>query len=158
MMTDTYTARVPRSSGFSLLELLIALSLMALFATVSLTTIFHFLGYEEMTTTESLVASRMRFMQSIGQSSGQAGLFWFAPYNPYYWLTVGPTKMGTSHPFLQDVNYRDGYLQMSTYRISYDNAGDSTVSGVVRLVGGGVEGDITLYMNSGLQVRAGVLP
>lgn len=144
-------------SGFTLIELMIAMTLVALLASVGMTTMYHFYGFEEMTTTESLVTSRLRLMQSIGQSSGQAGLFWFAPYQPYYWLTEGPTQIGPFYPFLPDVNYRDGYLQMNTYRITYDNEGDSAESGVVRLVGGGVEGDITLYMNSGLQIREGIL-
>jgi hypothetical protein len=103
-----------------------------------------------------LLTNRLRLAQSESLQTGYSTMIEFAPYQPFYSLRTVLRTEG-NYQFSEGVTYKDGYLQLNTYRVAYDTNGNSEVSGVIRLVSGRDEQDIKLYLG-GLCERTGVLP
>jgi hypothetical protein len=100
--------------------------------------------------TEQQILWDLRIAQQQSQTNPISWTVQLFPYTPEYGVYDGTRFIRQLH-FQPGVDYVDGYLQMSSGRITYNSFGGSSVGGVVRLYADGVEQDITLYLNSGLQ-------
>lgn len=143
-------------TGFTLIELLVSLVIFTLLSATAIPISLHLIDYQNLDETTNVLVERMRYSQSLAEICGSATVVRLAPFAPSYQLWQG-TNITNFFSFAPDVNYKDGYLQMETGRITYDMMGGSEVSGVVRLMADHSERDIELYMGSGLQVNLGVL-
>ncbi|MCL6516171.1 hypothetical protein [Alicyclobacillus sp.] len=93
---------------------------------------------------------QMRIAQAMAATRTKTAEVDLNRYVGIYHVYWGPNLVRTGH-FDPGVTYRDGYLQMQTGRVSYNQAGDSQTAGIVRLQAGSRALDLHLYMGSGLQ-------
>ncbi len=142
--------------GFTLLECVVALSIMMVFAGIAIPVGIRLIERERLSETVTLLTNRLRLAQSQSQVDTESSMIVLDPYQPMYTLRTVSTMKGY-YGFLPGINYKDGYLQLHTGRIAYDLAGDSAVSGYIRIVSESEEQDVKLYMG-GLCESMGVLP
>ncbi len=142
--------------GFTLLEMMIALTLFAILSAVTIPVSIHLIAWQHLSNTTDLLTNRLRLAQSISQTKRESTMVVLSPFEPSYSIRTVSAIMG-NYAFSKGVDYKDGYLQLNTGRIAYNSYGDAVVSGVIRLVSGKEEQDVELYMG-GLCVRKGILP
>lgn len=146
---------VKSNQGFTLLELSLALFICAVSVSIALPACNRVLGAQELISTSELLVDHLRYAQQLGQTIDQFGWVKMAPFDPRY-ATYAATRWLDSDQFAPGVNYKDGYLQLETWSLMYDDDGDMQVGGAIRLVDGGMEQDIHLYIGSGLQAMGSV--
>lgn len=139
-----------REAGFSLLELSVAMFLTLISLAVLLPICARALSVQQLVGTRELLVDNLRLTQELGQTSGTFGAVRLAKYAPTYGTYVGGRQLSYVQ-FAPGVNYVDGYLQMTTGALTYDQLGNCQVSGVIRLTDGRTELDIDVYMGVGLQ-------
>lgn len=139
-----------REAGFSLLELSVALFITLISIAVLVPLCVRTLSMQQLISTRELLVDNLRLTQELGQTAGTFGAVRLAKYAPTYGTYVGGRQLSAVH-FAPGVNYVDGYLQMPTGALTYDQLGNCQVSGVIRLTDGRTELDIDVYMGVGLQ-------
>ncbi|GMA60594.1 type II secretion system GspH family protein [Alicyclobacillus fastidiosus] len=139
-----------RAAAFTLIETLIAITVTAVAFAMVIPVVTEMKRAGDLDASALALVSRLREAQTIGATSSQAGTLWLDPADTVYHLTQGTSTMGT-YAFSPDVHYVDGYLQLPSRRISYDNLGDAEVSGRIRLTDGVLVRVISLFMGTGLQ-------
>lgn len=143
------------TNGFTLLETLVSVTLVSLAISMVITMASGFVKRADVASASLQLIEVFRFAQSEGATSSKAGTVWLDPYDNRYQVTHGTdTVIRDAYP--EGIGYVDGYLQLSTRRISYDDLGDAQVAGSVRLTDGLSEQDIRLYMGTGLQIAGWV--
>lgn len=137
--------------GFTLMELLMALALTGIFMSMSIPYGLRFLAYEHLVHTREGMLYDLRYSQQSAQTLGMYSMVYLSPFTSEYSVYNGNTQVGF-HQFDAGVSYKDGYLQLPTNRILYDQLGNAQVGGVIRLVDGAGETDLHLYLGTGLVV------
>ncbi len=136
--------------GFTLFEVVFAVFLVSVITVSGLALGRAWIAHVALESTAERMTADLRFVQESAISSGHAFSIRFSKYTTDYTLYSDATPIARVG-FSPGVTYYDGYLQLNSGRVSYDATGDSPQSGVVRLVAGDGESDITLYMGTGLQ-------
>lgn len=151
--TPTCVPKVPSHStaGLTLAETLIALFLTGLFMSLSIPYGLHFIAYQHLLHTREGILYDLRYSQQAAQTLGSYSMLKLSTFSPDYSVYNGNTLVGF-HPFDPGVNYKDGYLQLTTGTILFDQVGNAQVGGVIRLVNRDEEADVNLYLGSGLVV------
>lgn len=139
-----------RNGGFSLLEVVISLTLVAIAATLGLQCFLSAMDYHRLLLARDNVLWGMRWCQQKAVTAGTDTNFRFSMYTPQFGMYVGPLKV-YQYTYPVGVNYKDGYLQLQTGNIRYSPQGSSQVGGNVQLVAGTYATTIHLYLGSGLQ-------
>lgn len=139
------------------MEAVVALALTGIFMTLSIPYGLRFLDYQHLVHTRAGLLYDLRYSQQSAQTLGTYSMVFLSPFNPEYSVYNGNTQVGY-HQFDAGVNYKDGYLQLTTGRILYDQAGNAQVGGIIRLVDSTDEVDLNLYLGTGLVVAKDSLP
>jgi prepilin-type N-terminal cleavage/methylation domain-containing protein len=143
----------PRSQdGFSLLEVVVAMALVAIAAAIGLQCLLSAIDYHRLLLTRDNVLWGMRWCQQKAVTAGTDTNFRFSMYTPQFSMYVGPDRV-FQYAYPPGVNYKDGYLQLQTGNIRYSPQGSSQVGGNVQLVAGAFSTTIHLFLGSGLQTE-----
>ena len=142
------------NAGFTLLELVVAMSIVIITLGIGLPTSTALLTHVNLFATRDEMITQMRLTQADAMVYNQPGIIWFAPFNQYYWRTLGSTFLNETN-FYPGVAYANGYLSINARRLSYDNLGDAQIAGTIRFASGRQEADIRLFMGAGLQLETG---
>ncbi len=143
------------ATGFTLLELVVTLTLMTVLMAFTLPSSVRWVSDQRLLLTQQQILWDLRIAQQQSQTGPALWTIQLYPYTPEYGVYDGTRFVRHIH-FQPEVNYVDGYLQVPSGRITYNTLGESSIGGVVRLTTDGMERDITLYLNSGLQIRGSV--
>ncbi len=143
------------ATGFTLLELVVTLTLMTVLMAFTLPSSVRWVSDQRLLLTQQQILWDLRIAQQQSQTGPALWTIQLYPYTPEYGVYDGTSFVRRIH-FQPEVNYVDGYLQITSGRITYNSLGESSIGGVVRLTTDGMERDITLYLNSGLQIRGSV--
>lgn len=143
------TAACIADSGLTLIETAVVLFLSGLFMALSLPYGVRLVSHQYLMHTQEVLTYDLRLSQQSAQTIGSYTRVWLSMYSPNYKVFNGPTLIRNCQ-FDPGVNYRDGYLQLTTGQIIFDQLGNAQVGGVIRLVNEHEEAHINLYLGSGL--------
>lgn len=137
-------------AGFTLMDVLVSVFLVSIFTASGLALGRAWVSHAALEATADRMTADLRYAQESAIASGHAFSVRFSKYTTDYALYSDATLMSRVG-FAAGVGYFDGYLSLNSSRVSYDATGNSPQSGVIRLIAGNSERDITLYMGTGLQ-------
>ncbi|MCL6548769.1 MAG: prepilin-type cleavage/methylation domain-containing protein [Alicyclobacillus sp.] len=143
--------------AFTLLETAAAVFLTGVLFLCALPAWGRAIAHLELADTSLVLLSHLRYAQAAAEANDTYAYVRFAMYSPFYQTYVG-TRQVDAVSFAPGVQYKDGYLQLSTGTVLYDALGNAQVGGVVRLVSGQEEMDVRLFLGSGLQSMGGDTP
>lgn len=139
-----------RDHGFTLVELSVYMFLVGTVASTGWVIGGRWIAHYSLQATGVRLVEDLRYVQAASESESASSHVQLSMYTPEYFVYEG-TKQIEHAGFSYGVTYTDGYLQMTTGRVSYDVSGNSEVSGVIRLTDAGEVATVTLFMGSGLQ-------
>jgi prepilin-type N-terminal cleavage/methylation domain-containing protein len=158
MILTKRTRRLRSETGYTLLELLITLSLLSLLFTLTLPSLKRLFQHHELDASARQLAAELRSDQMSAWSQGTVQEVWLYRFKPQYqvWKQgqfAGQVKLPES------LQYQNGYLEPSAAVFRYDQTGTLTGGGQVRLVNKLREGaDLQVYLTTGTVVYEGVHP
>lgn len=139
-------------AGFSLLELVVAVSIYGAGMAVAIVGFVHVVAVSHLSMTRNGLLWNLRWMQAKAYETDTFSYLNLQKFVPSYQTYDGWTLVNT-YNFEPGVTYKEGYLQMPSGQIFYGVPGDSHQGGTVSLVDDrGDEEDLVLYLNSGLVV------
>jgi len=136
-------------AGLTLIDTVVVLFLTGLFMALSIPYGIHLVSHQYLIHTQEVLAYDLRLSQQSAQTLGSYARVRLSMYSPEYKVYNGSVMIMSRH-FDPGVNYRDGYLQLTTGQIIFDQVGNAQVGGVIRLVNDHEESHINLYLGSGL--------
>jgi Tfp pilus assembly protein FimT len=148
-----HAAGADTGAGFTLLELVVALFITGLSVGLAVPACGAVLSDQALVSTTVDLLAHLRYAQTAGQALDSYGWVRMSKYTPTYTTLISSVPVDTVQ-FASGVNYVDGYLELGTGSLMYDNLGNGQVGGVIRLTNGRAERDIDLYIGCGLQAAA----